>query len=174
MTLVLKQPTTRWVTLASMMRVLGSVAVSTYLPIFFLKVYPSYKDQFAVVNALSLAIGGFFASIAGGYLSDKLENKSLMAKSLICMTSSFLAFPLTAACCLIQTNFWLSLSMITLKTVVSAGFSAPAISMMQNTTESSNHGKIYSSHVFYVTLMSMTSPIMFGNITNFLGVANNP
>lgn len=130
MTLVLKQPTTRWVTFASMMRVLGSVAVSTYLPIFFLKVYPSYKDQFAVVNALSLAIGGFFASIAGGYLSDKLENKSLMAKSLICMTSCILAFPLTAACCLIQTNFWLSLSMITLKTVVSAGFSAPAISMM--------------------------------------------
>ena len=174
MTQVLKQPTTRWITFATIVRTFGSVAVSTYLPIFFLKVYPSYKDTFAVANALSLAIGGLFASIAGGYLSDKLENKSLMAKSAICMVSCFLAFPLTAACCLVQNNFWLSLSMITLKTIVSAGFSAPAISMMQNTTASSNQGKIISSHVFYVMIISMLSPILFGSVTNYFNVAANP
>ena len=37
-------PTSRWVTVAAMMRTFGSIAVATFLPIFFLKVYPNYRS----------------------------------------------------------------------------------------------------------------------------------
>lgn len=94
-------PTSRWVTVAAMMRTFGSIAVATFLPIFFLKVYPSYRSQYAVANAVSLAVGGLISSIAGGIISDKLEKKNLMAKSWVCIVSSMMAFPLTALCCLI-------------------------------------------------------------------------
>lgn len=166
-----KQPTTRWVTLASMVRIFASTTLATYLPIYFLKVYPSCKDKFALANALSLLIGGLSASLAGGIISDRLETKTYMAKSYICMVSCFIALPLTAACCLFQNSFWFSLLMITFKTMVSAGFSSPAITMMQNTTESKNQGKIISSHTFYTTIMVMLSPILFGSIVNYFGVA---
>lgn len=96
----MQEPTSRWVTIASMMRTLAGIAVATFLPVYFLKVFPDYKNQFAILNAASLAIGGLISSLAGGIISDIFEKKSLMAKSYVCIASSAIAFPLTALCCL--------------------------------------------------------------------------
>ena len=41
---LMKEPTSRWVTIASMMRTLAGIAVATFLPIYFLKVFPDYKN----------------------------------------------------------------------------------------------------------------------------------
>ena len=37
-------PTSRWVTLAAIIRTFGGIAVATYLPLYYLKVYPDYKQ----------------------------------------------------------------------------------------------------------------------------------
>jgi predicted MFS family arabinose efflux permease len=66
----MKSPTSRWVTIAAMMRTIAGIAVATFLPIYFLKVYPNNKEQFAVLNAVSLAIGGLISSLLGGIISD--------------------------------------------------------------------------------------------------------
>ena len=100
LSLVLKKPTSRYVTLAAITRTFASMSVASYLPIFFLKVYPGFKSQYAILNAASLAICGFISSLSGGIISDYFEKKNLRAKSYVCMASSFLAFPLTALCCL--------------------------------------------------------------------------
>jgi len=54
------------------------------------------------------------------------------------MFSSFLAFPLLALATSIQGSFWFSMAMISLKAFTSAGYTSPAITMMQNTTKSKN------------------------------------
>lgn len=82
------------------------------------------------MNALALAIGGFISNMAGGLLADKFENKSLMAKSYICILSSLTAFPLTALCCMVRGNFWVSMTAITMKTLLSSTFTSPAMTMM--------------------------------------------
>lgn len=98
--ITVRQPTARYVTMASMCRTFAGISCATYLPIFFLKVYPAFKSQYAVINALSLAIGGLVASLTGGILSDYFEGKNLMSKAYICIISSAMAAPLTALCCL--------------------------------------------------------------------------
>jgi nitrate/nitrite transporter NarK len=82
------------------MRTFAGISAATYLPVYFLKVFPAYKAEYAVWNAVSLAVGGLVASLAGGIISDHFESKSLMSKAYICMISSALAFPLLALCCL--------------------------------------------------------------------------
>jgi MFS family permease len=126
----MKSPTSRWVTIAAMMRSLAGIAVATFLPVYFLKVFPNNKESFAYLNALSLAVGGLISSLLGGIISDFYEKNDLMAKSKVCMYSSLFAFPLTALCCLITKNFWFSITMITLKTLLSASFTSPAMTMM--------------------------------------------
>lgn len=136
--LVIKQPTSRYVVLATIMRTIAGISGSTFLPIYFLKVFPSYRNQYAVWNATSLAFGGLFSSLAGGILSDVFESKSFMSKAYVCMFSSFIAFPLLALSTSIQGSFWFSMAMISLKAFTSAGYTSPAITMMQNTTKSKN------------------------------------
>lgn len=172
--IALKQPTARWVTVAAIMRTFAGISCATYLPIFFLKVYPAFKSQYAVINALSLAIGGLVASLAGGIISDHFEGKNLMSKAYICMISSLLAFPLTALCCLNQSSFYFSMIAITLKTFMSASFTSPAITMMQNTTSSKDQGNIISSHVFWTAIAATACPIAFSSVANFFGAAANP
>jgi hypothetical protein len=64
--------------------------------------------------------------------------------------------------------------MITLKTLLSGGFQAPAITMMQNTTSSKDQGNIISSHMFYTTVMATICPIFFSFVANFFGAAADP
>jgi MFS family permease len=128
--MTMKSPTSRMITFGSMMRTFGGIAVATYLPLYFLRVYPEYKQQFAVANALSLAIGGLISSMAGGIIADKMEAKDYRAKSWVCIVSSLMAFPLTAICCLIRGNFWLSMSAIILKTLLASCFMSPAMTMI--------------------------------------------
>ena len=168
---LMKEPTSRWVTIASMMRSLAGISVATFLPIYFLKVFPDFKNQFAVLNAASLAIGGLISSLAGGIISDMFEKKNLMAKSYVCIVSSAVAFPLTALCCLITNNFWFSMIMITFKTLLSASFTSPAITMMQNTTNSKEAGGMISAHMFYTTIAATLSPMIVNYISIFCGAA---
>lgn len=169
------RPTARWITIGSSVRTFGGIASAIYLPIYFLRVFPAYKTQYSIINAFSLACGGLISNLASGILSDRLETKeNLTIKSKICMYSSFMAFPLTALCCLITKNFWFSIVMITLKTFLSASFNSPAMTMMQNTTNSQEQGKIISGHMFYQTVAATVCPIMFSKIATTLGASANP
>lgn len=170
-----KRPTPTWITIGTFIRTFSGIASAIYLPIYFLKVYPQYKTQYSIINAFSLAFGGFFSNMLSGILSDRLETKqNLTAKSKICMFSSFLAFPLTALCCLVQNNFWFSISAITLKTLLSASFNSPAMTMMQNTCSSKEVGKIISGHMFYQTIAGGLCPLIFSKIATVMGASATP
>lgn len=110
-----------------------------------------------------------------GILSDRLETKdNLTAKSKICMFSSFMSFPLTALCCLVQNNFWFSITAISFKTLLSASITSPAMTMMQNTQSSQDVGKIISGHTFFKTVAGGMSPLIFSKITTSLGASASP
>ena len=47
----MKNPTCRWVLIGTIMRTIAGISAATYLPIYFLKVYPAFKQEFAVFNA---------------------------------------------------------------------------------------------------------------------------
>jgi len=124
------RPTHRYTAIAAILRSFGGMAAATYLPVYFLKCFPTFRNEYAMMNALSLGVFGLTSALLGGIISDKYESKNLRAKSYVCAIGSFLAFPLTALCCLNQHSFWFSMGCIMLKTLFSASQNSPAVTML--------------------------------------------
>jgi MFS family permease len=106
-------------------------------------------------------------------LSDKLEKKSYMTKSAIIMTGHFLAVPLTAIACFTN-NFWIAISCFAAKIFFSGSYFAPAITMMQNSTDPTNSGFVVSAYTFYAYLAQTLAPLIFGFFANYYGAMANP
>jgi MFS family permease len=146
-----KNPVCKNIFIAGYLRTMGSMIVTAFVPVFFQKVFPAFKSQYALINAAALTIFGFSSSLIGGMLSDKYEKKSYMTKSRIIMAGHFMAVPLTAIACF-STNFWLSIACFAAKIFVSGSYYAPAITMMQNSTDPSDSGFVVSAYTFYAYL----------------------
>ena len=93
---VFKLPTAKNVLLASSLRNFGGIIISSYLPVFFLRNYPAFKAEYAMLNALAQFTCGMTASLGGGILADKFEKKSYWTKAVVCMAGCALAFPMIA------------------------------------------------------------------------------
>lgn len=120
-----------------------------------------------------MTIFGFSSSLIGGLLSDKFEKNSYMTKSRIIMGGHFLAVPLTAFACY-TSNFWLAIACFAAKIFVSGSYYAPAITMMQNSTDSSNSGMVVSAYTFYAYLAQTIAPLIFGFLAKSMGAASDP
>lgn len=116
--------------LASSLRNFGGIIVSSYLPVFFLRNFPAFKAEYAMLNALAQFVCGMTASLGGGILADKFEKKSYWTKAVICMTGCALAFPLIALGTLTTGNFYLSILCQALMLLASGTYSGPAITMI--------------------------------------------
>jgi MFS family permease len=149
---VLSNPTTKYLTIAGSLRKFGDMAITCFIPIFFLKTYPSNVKEYAYLNALILSICGFTSNIMGGFLGDKLEQSSEMAKGWICILSSLLSIPAMALCCWNHGNFWLSMAAMSIYILVSGCYNSNAITMMQNTVPSEQTGRIISGYSFYTNM----------------------
>lgn len=132
--IVFSLPTARNVLIASSLRNFGGMCISSFLPVFFGKVFPAFKAEYALLNAAALSICGLVASLGGGILADKFESKSYWTKSIICMFGCALSVPLIAMGTLQSTNFYLGVACYALKVLVSGTYSGPAITMIQNTS----------------------------------------
>lgn len=81
---------------AGFVRTIGSTIVTAYAPVFFQRVFPTFKAKYAFLNAIALIGCGVSSSIIGGIISDKYEKKSYMTKSNIIMAGNCLSIPLVA------------------------------------------------------------------------------
>lgn len=134
MGVVLSLPCAKNVLIASSLRNVGGMVIAAFLPVFFGKNFPSFKAEYALLNAAALSICGFIASLSGGILADKFETKSYWTKSLICASGCALSVPLMALGTLQTSNFYLGVVCYALKVLVSGTYSGPAITMIQNTS----------------------------------------
>lgn len=104
-----------------------------------------------MLNALALTVFGFSSSLIGGILGDKLENKTMMIKSLIIIIGNTLSTPLLAAA-VFTSNFWVAMISCSLMILVSGAYYGPAVTMMQNTTRLDQSGLVISASTFYNTV----------------------
>lgn len=146
------------------MRTFGSTIVSAYIPVFFMKTFPQFQSQYALINAGIYTFLGFSSNILGGLISDFYERKkSYMAKANICMFGAYAAIPLTAIACF-TSNFYLAIFAFALKILFSGGHFAPAVTMMQNATDSSNSGFVVSAYSFYAHISETFAPLIFSSL----------
>lgn len=100
MKVVLSLPCAKNVLIASSLRNVGGMVIAAFLPVFFGKNFPSFKAEYALLNAAALSICGLIASLSGGILADKFEKKSYWTKSFIAGLGCALSVPLIAIGCL--------------------------------------------------------------------------
>jgi predicted MFS family arabinose efflux permease len=78
---------------------------------------------------------GFISAIFGGLLTDKLSVKHKNAKSWLCVAQNLIGLPFFAGCYFFaQNNFWLALSLYTMKMLISESYISTGIKMIQNTS----------------------------------------
>lgn len=171
---VFKLPTARNVLIASALRNFGGIIIAAYLPVFFGKNFPTFKAEYALLNAAAVSICGLVASLSGGILADKFESKSYMTKALICIIGCALSFPLVAIGTLQTSNFYLAVLCYALKVLVSGTYSGPAITMIQNTSPLNQQGNVISVYFFCITFAQTVGPAVFNMFVNMYGCLQNP
>ena len=132
-------------------------------------------SQFSTLNGLIQGLGGFISIIASGILADRLEKRYPSIKSYIGIIGGALAIPAIIGATFFEgTNFYLSLAFLAFKFVISEGFMAPTIAMMQRTVKPEAQGSIVSAYLFFLTASGMTATIMMAKFCKIFGAASNP
>ena len=71
-------------------------------------------------------------------------------------------------------NFWVAITAFAMKILVSGSYLAPAVTMMQNSTTSSNAGLVVSSYAFYSHMAQSLAPLLFGLFAKSFDAFTNP
>ena len=75
-TLILENPTAKWVLIGNFLRNMGLACINSYLPVFFGRNFPLFKAEYSFANSIILSVLGMTSAITFGYLTDKFEKKS--------------------------------------------------------------------------------------------------
>lgn len=71
------------------------------------------------------------STIGSGVLADRLEKKSLMAKSYVSIASALIGIPMIMGACFFEgTSFYVSLAFLFIKFALTEGWMAPTVTMM--------------------------------------------
>lgn len=127
-----------------------------------------------MLNAIILTVFGFTSNLAAGLIGDKFEKKFPMTKGWITCLSTFLSIPFIVLCCLPHGNFYISIASIAAYILISGGYHATAVTMIENTVSSEETGKMVSAWQLYTNLCQTISPAIFSFIAAGLNAKANP
>ena len=171
---VVKNKTTKYILFGGMLRHFSDAAIAGFLPVYFLRSYPNFKAQYSMINAFSLTVFGFISNLMAGLIGDKFEKTNPMAKGWITCLSTLLSIPFIFLCCAPHGNFWISIISIAAYILVSGGYHATAVTMIENTVSSEDTGKMVSSWQLYTNLCQTVSPAIFSFIAAAFNAKANP
>jgi sugar phosphate permease len=75
-------------------------------------------------------VGGVISNVLCGYISDKYDERNYMIKTYVQMAASFLGIPTSMGVFLVTGNFYVSMTSLFLKYMLSEGWISPSISMI--------------------------------------------
>ena len=155
------------------MRHFSDAIIACFLPVFFLRTYPTYKATYGVLNALILTSCGFTSNLFSGLIGDRYESTNPMTKGWITSLSCLLAVPAIFMACAGHGNFYLSIASIAAYVLISGGYHSTAVTMIENSVSSQETGKMVSAWQMYTNIAQTFSPILFGTIGAMLSITTN-
>lgn len=166
---------TKLVLLASIARHVSDCAIGSFIPTFFLRQYPGFKGQYAFLNALILTLCGFASNLLAGIIGDRFEKKNYMTKGYITSLGSLLPVPFIVLALLGHGSFWLSMSCIAAFVLLSGGYHATAVTMIENVAkDSSENERMIGAWNLYTNICHSLSPIVFGAMATYWNAKSNP
>lgn len=93
------------------------------------------ETQYSLINSITLTIGGFSGNLLAGYIADKYDRVNLRAKSYVASIECMIGVPICLMLFLTQFSFSLSCFLLFLKYLLSDGWLAPCLAMIQSIVE---------------------------------------
>lgn len=120
-----------------------------FVPVFMVSSYPSFKAQYASLNAAAFMIFGLLSSGVEMIVSEKYEKKNPWTNAILNIAQVGLSIPLLMLGMLNPTNFWLSMACVASIIFITGSHLGPSITMIQNAVSS----KMQSStmNLFFIT-----------------------
>lgn len=108
-------------------------------------------------------------------MGDKLEKKYPKAKSWLAIIGAAFSIPAIIGATFFEgTNFYISLAILAFKFVISEGYMAPTLAMMQRTVKPENQGNIVSAYLFFLTAAGCSATLLMSKFCKVFGAATNP
>jgi hypothetical protein len=117
-----------------------------------------------VLNAVVILCGGLTSSLASGFICDKFESRNIRIKSHVCTFLSFMGVPCFLLIFLIHSNFYVALGILFLQNLLSEGWMAPSIAMIQTVIDV-KYKAVSVAVFFFATAISQTiAAVVLGEI----------
>ena len=127
-----------------------------------------------MINALVILCGGLSSSLLAGYISDKYESKNYKIKSQLCTVMSLLGVPLLCSVFLIHWDFYFCMVMLFFENLLSEGWMAPCIAMIQATIDVKYKAVSVGVFFFGTAIAQTLSAVVVGQlITDYNLTQNN-
>ena len=148
---IFSNPTQRNIVIAGSFRFFGGYAIAFYKPAFFLNNYQAFENEFSYTNAVICSVLGFSSSLIGGIISDRWRKDDPKTKTYVCLASSLIACPFITLCFLTSNDFWLSVTMLALNYSCAEAWSAPAVTMLLDSSSPKNQGFVVNAYILFCT-----------------------
>ena len=131
---------------------------------FALKFFSDYdkNNQYGLLNGLSVMFGGFSSQLIAGQISDRGEGKYPRTKPYVCMIMSLLGVVTNSICFMFTFNFYFSMTFLFLTYLLSEGWMAPAVAMIQATIDVRFKGVAMGVFFFATGIFGMIGTFIIG------------
>ena len=151
-------------------RSFANMIFGCYIPVYFLKTFPSHSTYYSIVNALSLLVCGLTSGLLGGILTDRYGPKYPRTYAKICTYSALLSVPMFFGATFLQGNFWVCMVFQALAILFAGAYASPSITMMQKSVSEDNQGSVVSVQNFASSIFKTCAPLMFGFLMKILNI----
>jgi len=121
-------PCTKWILFGCVSRN-WAVMIFNYYCIKYMNFYHD-PTLYALINCITLTIGGFGGNLLSGYVADKFEAKNYRAKSYVATFASLINIPICLLLFLTQFSFYFAMTLLFLKYIFADGWLAPCLAMI--------------------------------------------
>jgi len=129
---------------------------------FFKKVYPSYQNEFSIINGVSLITINIAAAYTGGALGDHYDKRKPQVKSIIAGIGPLISFPFLIIAFIFSNNFWLSVILFVSSFFFAEMWMGTTVSMLQDIFPSQITGTAISVFLLSGGLAGAISNLLLG------------
>jgi len=150
--------------LAGGLRFFGGIGIGSFMPQFYQKKF-NKQEEYALINAAVVSVGGALSSYFGGYLADRWSKRQVKARAWVPAIGCLLGLvPFIGT--LYFTNFYVSLVCYFFEYLFAECWFGPAISIIQIRIPAGARGVAVSLFLFTAQMVGNAAPALYGSIWN--------
>ena len=161
-------PTYRHIAAASALFATGAYGMGAFIPSLFIRTYHLSSSKVGVTLGLTLGVGGFIGTYAGGALVDWLGREKAYWRQLVPAIGQSFAMPV-ALTAVLSPDYYVSIAALTLFQVTTVVYYAPTFAVVQSLVPDRMRATAAAVLLFCLTIFgSSLGPLVVGWISDWL------